>query len=414
MMKKNPAKPKCFLVLPLLALSLFWASCGQDPIFYKISLEVKPIEPRIKGVPSNFAVFEYETGKKGMYVANDYLHRYAKNAAGKAVWDEQETPQPGGRIYALAATETTTGHPDRLFAMADGSLFVIGTGQSSWTKISIDPAADATAKTYSSIQAIYAAGNTLFAAGWSGKADESNSRNTGFAVFYETGGVLKPIKTGTALLSGAVESGGRYYLAINGAGIFTTSNLASGSLSGPLSFTGPEGSYNGRFLDIVAFVKTGTAVTAITRNGDFLNATESNYSIVKADINQAVTGAVAFWESRDNSNLRLLLVGIRSGTGNVKYGYREVALDQSGALISAQLGLRMPGEGSPSSVNNKDKYESTIGSHPINFLYQAPRDVDPEMILFAAIQGTGKTTNNLDSGVWSYRNRDGWQWNGEE
>lgn len=413
-MKKNPAKPGRFLVLPLLALSLFLASCGQDPIFFKISLEVQPREPRIKGVPSNFAVFEYETGKKGLYVANDYLHRYAKNAAGKAVWDEQETPQPGGRIYALAATETTAGHPDRLFAMADGSLFVIGTGQSSWTKISIDPAADATAKTYSSIQAIYAAGNTLFAAGWSGKADESNSRNTGFAVFYETGGVLKPIKTGTALLSGAAVSGGQYYLAINGAGIFTTSNLASGSLSGPSTFTG-SGEHRDRFWDIVALVNTGAAVTAITRNGDFLNVAGSNYSIIKDDINQAMTGAVAFWESPDNSTLRLFLVGLRAGTGNVNYGYREVAIDGSGALVlSSQAGLRMPGEGSPSSVNDKDKYGATIGSHPINFLYQAPRDVDPEMILFAAIQGTGKTTNNLDSGVWSYRNRDGWQWNGEE
>jgi hypothetical protein len=37
------------------------------------------------------------------------------------------------------------------------------------------------------------------------------------------------------------------------------------------------------------------------------------------------------------------------------------------------------------------------------------------MVLFAAVQGTGSTTNDIDSGVWSYRERDGkWQWNAEE
>jgi hypothetical protein len=37
------------------------------------------------------------------------------------------------------------------------------------------------------------------------------------------------------------------------------------------------------------------------------------------------------------------------------------------------------------------------------------------MTVFAAVQGTGTKTNDIDSGVWSYRSRDGKpQWNAEQ
>ena len=32
---------------------LLWGSCNQDPIFYGISLEVEPVDPRIVGMPTH-------------------------------------------------------------------------------------------------------------------------------------------------------------------------------------------------------------------------------------------------------------------------------------------------------------------------------------------------------------------------
>jgi hypothetical protein len=80
--------------------------------------------------------------------------------------------------------------------------------------------------------------------------------------------------------------------------------------------------------------------------------------------------------------------------------------------------MKTPGTGDyPSSVNigESDRYGETIGSHPVNYLFQVPDYIDPDMVLFAAIQGTGTASDGTDGGVWSYRDReDGWQWNAEE
>jgi hypothetical protein len=63
--------------------------------------------------------------------------------------------------------------------------------------------------------------------------------------------------------------------------------------------------------------------------------------------------------------------------------------------------FQTPGSGFPSSVNDDDRYSSTIGIHVITALHQAK-----DGVLFAA------TTKN---GLWSYRTHDGKVvWNAEE
>jgi hypothetical protein len=382
---------------------LLLVSCNQDPLFYKIYQEVKPLEPLIKGVPTNFVEFN-----GGVYVASSSLYRYAKNAEGKAKWNK--VSQPDGKIYALAATST-------LYALTSSGLYKLG--GSEWKKISIE-SGDGTK--FSSLQTIYGADDTLFVAGWNGKTTVGIN-NSNFAIFYEANDVLKLVKPDTALLSGAIKSAGLYYLATNGAGIYTAAvpGLLNSSQQALAIIDAENARNKDRFKIIVALVKLNNTVTAITRNGDFLKADTTGFSILKDDYNQGLTGAVALWRdknSADKTTPRLLLLGLRAGSGTTTYGYREIVLNESGDFITDRK-IKEPGTvaiaGDPTSVSNKDRYDETIGSHPVNYLFQAPYDIDPDMTLFAAIQGTGKASEGTDGGVWSYRDRkNGWQWNAEE
>ncbi|GHT67046.1 hypothetical protein FACS1894110_11810 [Spirochaetia bacterium] len=152
---------------------------------------------------------------------------------------------------------------------------------------------------------------------------------------------------------------------------------------------------------------SGGDVVAAARNGDILKANTSSVTTV-APTGQRMTGAIARWG--DGSGDKLLLLGIQPATGDSDinaYGYREIVLS-GGNLTGAAL--QKPGTGDPSSVrsenNGADKYDVTIGPRPVNHLFQAP-----DGILFAAIQGTGASTDGLEGGVWSYRNN---EWNAEE
>ncbi|MDR1030274.1 MAG: hypothetical protein LBL76_05320, partial [Treponema sp.] len=85
---------------------LLFCSCNQDPIFYGISLEVEPVDPRIVGMPSNIVA---AAGK--VYVAskfNESIHVYEGTG-----W--RRISGPGGRIIELATTDTKvyalTGEP---------------------------------------------------------------------------------------------------------------------------------------------------------------------------------------------------------------------------------------------------------------------------------------------------------------
>ncbi|GHU88566.1 hypothetical protein FACS189476_05890 [Spirochaetia bacterium] len=404
MTEKQPVKRNALMrMVCALALILF-ASCDQSPLFYQISQEVEPKEPRIKGVPSNFAVFQ-----NGLYVASSSLHRYAKNAAGSAVWDT--IPKPSGRIYALAATDTF------LYALTldeneVSGLYKLGVGQTDWSgKIPIEEG-DGTA--FSSLQSIYAAGNTLFAGGWNGIATSALNA-TNYAIFYENNDKLKLIKANTGLLSGAVQptpASTDYYLSTAGAGIYYLSGLTA-ALTGPL-----QNAAGGSESEIVGIINVGADIIAVTRNGIILKINNTT-DFTAYPTGQRMTGAMTLW--RNAAGEQLLLLGIQPGNGSTStiYGYRERKIDGGNLDLNlnseGKLDLQVPGDGAPSTVDNKDRYANTIGPHPVNHLIQAHIGIDPEMTLFAGLQGTGKSTNEIDSGVWSYRNRNGdWQWNAEE
>ncbi|GHV61160.1 hypothetical protein AGMMS49587_04570 [Spirochaetia bacterium] len=380
-MEKNPVKHislrgmACFLLL-----SLLFISCNQDHIFFKISTAVEPREPRIKGVPTNFVRFPPLTGD--VYVANlSALYRYDGG------WSNP--PNPGGEIKALAATNTY------LYALTSSGLHRFN--GTFWAGVSITYGSGAA---YFSLQSIYGAGDAVFVSGWN-RADDPNQKDK-FAIFYVAdSGTAGLAKAGTARLTGAVKSGTEYYLSTNGAGIYYLSSLTAT----PQSVTG-GGS------EIMGLIKAGTDVVAVARNGDILRVTTTT-ATKEASTGQIMTGAIALWKNLDDPTQNLLLLGIMPpiGYSGTTYGYREIVLSNSGNLPGNPT-QQKPGTGDFSSIETggEDKYDTTIGSRPVNHLFQAP-----DGTLFAAVQGTGTSRKETNSGVWSYRSRDGeWQWNAEE
>jgi hypothetical protein len=78
----------------------------------------------------------------------------------------------------------------------------------------------------------------------------------------------------------------------------------------------------------------------------------------------------------------------------------ELLLDETGGLIFVEndkgelthtIKYKRPGENNPTTVDNSDSYDNSLGTIPINHIFQAPDE-----ILFASTQ---------KNGVWSVRMR---------
>jgi len=113
--------------------------------------------------------------------------------------------------------------------------------------------------------------------------------------------------------------------------------------------------------------------------------------------------AFALWEDPLNSARKLLVAGRQGTLFSTSYnnGYVEFNLTSDGSFDKENPSRGMV------TVNNSDRYSTSLEKQPINHLFQVPKEVDRRMIFFASTQ-TG--------GLWSYRDRSsngGWQWNAE-
>jgi hypothetical protein len=372
-----------FLLISVAAILML--SCKQNDIFWKIAQEVKPLQPLIKGVPTKMALFKYATTPEtyGVYVASSStLYRYVNGAWG--------TPSaPGGTIIDLAATT------EYLYALTDPSfaessapeLWRIGSPVSThgWEKItlsslggfphpvSIYSAADSEGKPTTDILYLCSA---------------ASGRNS-YAVHTVTGSAAISVmeNSGSAELTGAANAGSNnYYSTKNGV-------YQRGSTSQPI---------NG--VNISGMINTGTRIIALGYLGDIYDVTSATkLSSTVSEFN--LRGPTAVYTSGAN---KLLLVAISTSQGTL-YGYREID------LTSGSWAFRVPGKAAPTTVDDADRYDTTIKSKPINAIFQVPASVDPNKALFASIHGRGVAKNDTDGGLWSYRSRDGvWQWNAEE
>jgi hypothetical protein len=395
-----PVKPgPIFLLFPLL---LFAISCTQDPIFYYISQEPELRNPRIQGTPTNIVEFD-----GGVYVANfTALYRYSKKGTDQAPgWDS--VPRPDGQIWGLAATD------DHLYILTDNGLSRLGkdAGPNGWSRVGPEDSA------YTGVQKIYADSKRLFAGVFTGG---DTSENTNYAILYDDGGVLKVLKKDVHLLSGAAFDETTHFISTRGSGIFTVSEAAFSS--SPVNIGEPMAAAEGadKIITGIIYVEdTAKTIAAITRDGKILTYDSSSSKFtVKKDIENKTTGALALWRQPpspddlfsdkndfaypDNTFPRLLLAGVQNSTSSTTQtynnGYREIVLDgTTGSLPNGDISVNSPGNGSPTSITNNEKYTSSLGQLPINYMFQVPYNIDPNMTFFASTQ--------LD-GLWTYRDHD--------
>ena len=381
-------------------LGLVAVSCKQDAVFYIISTETAPQKPRIEGGPTNIVVF-----KDIMYVASGRLHWYAKaEGAEKPQWDsgQYNIKQPKGKISALAATS------DRLYAASwdNASIQYIEAAGDAFTRISAGP-----------IQTIYAdSEKPLLFAG-------VGSRNS-YDIFYlDNDDTLKPLIRNTSLLSGVVNRDGYYYLSTEGDGIWrvneTNNSIDEGSI---LQLTDTDATGKKLFMSMIKLEDIDNTIIAVERNRGTLYEVGTDiegdcYEKMRyIDINnnndietdKYAMRALALWEDSQDSTRRALVASIQgtlynTTTSSHTYGYVE--FDLKDGSIDKSFARRDPGK--LRSVEDNDRYMTSIGKYPINHLFQAPKNIDPDMTFFASTQTVG---------LWSYRDRKdgGWQWNAEE
>jgi hypothetical protein len=419
--------------LLLLAITVFAASCNQDPIFHTIFREVKPLEARIKGTPTAMAVFSRASGT-ALYVASGkeiYWYVNTNNTDPKKCWDGDRgrvPKQPGGTITSLAATD------EYLYAlcMADPntramSLNRIGKSDNSWSPVGFG----SDAASHPVLQSIYSAGNLLFIASAS---DSDKDKAPSYAVLYvsDTDTQIKSLGKDLYYLNGAAFDGDdHYYLSANDMinsvggiyGIPKTSFAGTPSLTTLTNSDSSSTNESPVFRGIISLEDSGAArpgtVLAMDRSGALYSVGSGKFTYLNKMTSidsMKFTGALALWSDKNASEWTTpgatpkpawLLAGIASMdtsiTTGYSNGYREFDLLRGNYSDSS---FYQPGDAPGSTVHDHERYLATLDKYCINSIFQAPKTLDPEMTLFASTQLNG---------LWSYRLRDGeWQWNAEE
>jgi hypothetical protein len=408
-----------FLHILILVGVLLGVSCSQDPIFYKISQETKPLEPRIKGAPTNMTVFEFEWVNPDnstktipmLFVASGRLHWYARRPTDNALgWDSGAfgIPQPGGNVFGLAATGTDlyvlcfTGS-----SVSSAVVKKLGQNDKDWKKIDVDSSDPAAG--YRNYQTIYADSGRVFIGSRSGSTDKGS-----YAILYlDDTGKLKSLKTEIEVLKGVAWDGANHFLATEGSGIFMVSEASfSGSPQNDdvKALTAVTGTSNSVFSGIINI--NSANIVATDSSGNLYSVSDAGFANLR-DYTSYSTGALALWrdpnDTRADPAPKLLLAGRQgSKTMTTSSGYTNgyLEIEINNGVIDSTSAVHEPGRGSNTSASNNERYSSSLGKHPVNFIFQAPKSIDNKMTLFASTQ---------TQGLWSYRERDGEpQWNAEE
>ena len=399
----------------IITLGLLAVSCSQDAIFDKISNETKPLKPRLEGGPSNMVVFQ-RGSVPIMLVASGKLHWYAK-----AQWDSSEygIPQPWGKISALAVAG------ECLYALGWDSqgvtmlLQYIKSDGYTWIPFSFG-VINANPSLTTAIQSIYAdpSQNWLF-------AGVSRSTGTGRTYDIQYWNHTTPkqglLKERTGELTGVVFKEGYYYLCTNGYGIYRVSetDLENDTINETtvIQLDDISAIPNRMFTSMIKLDDKNETIIAVERGkreedaakGKLYKVNETGFEPMQYSIGGEVsigyysTGALALWE---NNGLKLLIAGIQDELYYTShtYGYVEFRLEDNDSYdISARY---LPGNLLSIIDANHGQYTGSLGKYSVNHLFQAPKEIDPNMTFFASTQ---------TQGLWSYRVRNGiWQWNAEE
>jgi len=362
--------------LILLILSIFIFSCN-DPVFYSISMEELPLDPRIAGPSTNFAELNgkmYVAAKKTIYIYEN------KNDPDTDSW---KTKNVSGRVTHLAALE------NKLYALIENLIIPLSEAITEEAPISVPG---------QSIQSIFAVENTLFIGTWFRDANNNYAETN--SIWYLKEGETQPSQItggGFSILCGAASDNYNFYLCCKDKnGIFYMPKDTPGTAilvndSKDKDFTG-----------IINLNAENTA--AMSRDGKLFLITSAKITeSVKYNDGRKATSAIGIWK---NETYSLLLTGKQDLTNTVStgytHGYVEIEFNAATGSITG-TSFYEPGKIVPSSIseNTYEHYSSSIGKHGVNYFYQAP-----DGVLFAS----------LNNGVWSYRERSAgkFTWNAEE
>jgi hypothetical protein len=413
-----------FLIL-LMALVF---SCTQSPIFFTISQEVELREPLIKGTPTNIVAWN-----DGVYAANfTSLHCYKRPAVDQDPEWVSIGNLPPGQIWGLAATEAA------LYLLTSNGLFKTDTADAFGLAVfspNAMPIAGDDAKAYPLVQNIYGNSKRLFAGSSDGNP---GAAGTDYAILYDNDGTLSFLKGDVHLLSGTAFDGTTHYLATKGSGIFVVDEPAPATPLSPLPSLGNSGdpvtdSGSSSITGIIycgSDTAAGADVAAIGRSGKIMAVTTAGITVREKAIGYSARDALALWRQPpidlipvptdpndpdypDNQSPELLLAGIQgsltSTTQTYNNGYREIVLTEKtggGAELPVEVDVYSPGESPTPSISNRERYSSSLGQYPVNYLFQVPYRIDENMPIFASTQ---------QEGLWSYRDHGDGElyWNAE-
>ncbi|MDR1870117.1 MAG: hypothetical protein LBQ82_09055 [Treponema sp.] len=376
---------KHFFIYKLLLLTVFilFTTC-YDPVFFRVASEVEPVEPLIKGSPTNIVAF-----KRAVYVASGIvLYQYTGTTRGSSEPKWYTAKKINGRFLQIASTEkylyilhySDTNPNKKTIEKMDET--------GNWTPVNVNTGS------FNNIQNIYSANDTLFISA----ANVSNSAES-YSFFYFSdagvGGLL-----GSGEIKGAAYDGTDYYICTK-EGVISIIDEAmdpTKDSKSSLEFTG-----------LINLEDNNKTIAAITRDGVLYTVNKTTGGVsplnVSFDNGRYSTGALAIWRDR-NYTPRLLLAGRQdaleySTDSGYTYGYMELRLDNNGPVGN----FSEPGKNPITSDPDNDQFKSTIGKYPVNYILQTPIYIDSNMRLFASTQ---------KNGVWSYKTRNGVpQWNAE-
>jgi hypothetical protein len=394
----NHGKWLTVFFLSLMILTAF--SCKQSSIFFNISTENPPKDPRIPGSPSKIVAVETATAgglAKGLYLARNGVWFY-----GGSMWEKMENQPPAdGDIVNIAVTTDAlfiqTAHPDyELWKTEDGTT---------WTQIENNT-------DFPTLQGIYAAGDKLFAAGAirTRGSDNDGSGIEKHSVLYCDSSsdelvflpypIISEGNTGFMRLTGALYVNSAYYLSHNG-GIYKW----DGVLPPPptINVTPVNGTYEEKITGIIA--DAAENMLAVTSNGKILTSPAGTDTFTEQydDDDDYLNGALNI--AQTSTGAFVLMLGYASG-GISNYGYREIVLNDDGSFPSSGYSLNVPGSFPDSTIvynrESNAEYKSSLGREILTSVIQTPAGIDPNQTLFAS---------TFVEGLWSYRNG---EWNAEE
>ncbi|GHV71130.1 hypothetical protein AGMMS49928_21620 [Spirochaetia bacterium] len=345
------------MMVSLVILPVLFFSCDQAPLFYAIAQEEAPKEPRLQGT----VLFASAGG---------YTYAASSGSGSILSYDNTSnnwtsTASPGGKIRGLAGTNDGTN--SYLFALTDSGAVRYRGSSNSWTTIN---RGDSSGYTLATIYGTnVTTDGTVFVGGF---------KDSKYAVFYSklSSGSYSNftlLNPDIGLLHGAVYSGTNYYLA-TGKGLYSWDGT-TGTSPSPVAGSGKT------ITGIIALPPTSpTQIAAVSSDGDLFYG--SGISFASADKDETFTGAMGHYTDGTN---QLLLLGIQGARDTTTHGYREITLDSNGVISSTAL--RTPGNSQPSTVDNEEKYNSSIGKYPVIAIRQVSTTGDG--IIFAATSRYG-------------------------